>query len=104
MNINKLFFKRLFVLLSLFVILLVLIIIFHRSSSFGKREALFAVDPVTEITMIELREGERELILAKDNEGWKVNGNGEARKNAVLFFLDILTGMQIKSPVSDDLC
>jgi hypothetical protein len=103
MNINKLFFKRLFVLLSLFVILLVLIIIFHRSSSFGKREALFAVDPVTEITMIELREGERELILAKDNEGWKVNGNGAARKHAVLCFLDILTGMQIKSPVSDDL-
>ncbi|HPR73085.1 MAG TPA: hypothetical protein PLX41_05420 [Bacteroidales bacterium] len=103
MNINKLFFKRLSVLLLLFLILFVFIIIFHRTSSFGKREVLFAVDPVTEITKIELREGERELVLAKDNEGWKVNSTIEARKNAVLFFLEILTGMQIKSPVSADL-
>ena len=50
-----------------------------------------------------MKEGERILILSKETEGWRVNGRNEARKSGLIFLMEILTEMKIKSPVSPEL-
>ncbi len=84
------------------IILLVVIVLINNSHPFGKKQSSFASAPKKGITRIELKEGKRILILSKETEGWKVNGMNEARKSSLIFLLEILTEMKIKSPVSPE--
>lgn len=85
------------------LILLVVVVFIKRYSSPGKRHTLFASEPKREITRIEFSEKDKQVVLTLDAEGWKVNGKYEARKNAVLFMIRILTEIRIKSPVSEEM-
>lgn len=88
--------------LLILIILLLVIVILKGAHPFGKRQSQFASEPEKGITRIELRENEKTVILSNEEDGWKVNGKEEARKNGILFLLRILTEMQIKSPVSPE--
>ncbi len=72
-------------------------------SPFGKRNSSFASEPVKEITMIELSEGDKTLRLEKTGSKWLVNSGAEARKGGISFLTSILTEVRIKSPVSEEL-
>ncbi len=85
------------------IVLLVIVILVRDRSPYGKRQSYFAAVPKEEITGVELTEGEKKLNLLKTDEGWKVNGATETRKNEILFLVRILKEMEIKSPVSSDL-
>jgi hypothetical protein len=89
--------------LILLTLSILLFLLFSKERSpFGKDNTSFAVDPQKEITKIELIQKGVKVVLAKENNGWTVNGT-EARKSGVLFILRILQEIKIKSPVSPDL-
>jgi hypothetical protein len=77
-----------------------LLIIFRDHIPFGKGNTEFAVKQGTEITGIDLLQGDRKVILRKSGEEWTVNKSAEARKTAVLFLIKTLQELSIKSPVS----
>ncbi len=85
------------------IILLVIVILVRDRSPYGKKQSCFAAVPEKEITEVELIQGENKLVLSKTDEGWKVKGMMETRKNEILFLLRILKEIEIKSPVSPDL-
>jgi hypothetical protein len=70
---------------------------------FGGNNSSFAVDPETKITHIDFFQGDKKLSLEKTGENWFVNKNDEARKSAVLFILQTLGEIKIKSPVSSEI-
>ena len=84
------------------IVFAVLLLVRDRKP-FGGRNTSFAAAPVKDITRIEFTEGKRILTLSADGEEWLVNGSQPARRSSILFIKRILTGIQIKSPVSDDL-
>lgn len=83
--------------------MLILILVFRAKASFGKNQSSFTIKPGRDITKIELSEGDKRLLLARDGEKWLVNGRYEARKSGLVFITGILTGMKMKSPVSSEL-
>jgi hypothetical protein len=82
---------------------LILIIIFHNRTPFGKDNSSFATETEKGITRIEFSEGDRRLFLEKKGENWLINGKNEARRNSILFILRVLKEIKIKSPVSPEL-
>jgi hypothetical protein len=89
--------------LLLAVIGLLLIVLFHNRSPFGKDNSTFASEPQKEITKIEFSDGNRKLTLDKEGSEWLINGKTEARKSGILYILRVLQEIKIKSPVSDGL-
>jgi len=85
------------------IVILVVVIMVRDRSPYGKKQSNFAAVPKNEITGIEMTQGDRTLILSKNEDEWYVRGELETRKNEILFLLRILTEMEIKSPVSPDL-
>ncbi len=85
------------------IVILVIVILLRDRSPYGKRQSNFAAVPKKEITSIEMTQGEKKLILSKNEDEWEVGDKMETRKNEILFLLRILTEMEIKSPVSPDL-
>ena len=83
-------------------LLILLIYLFRERSPFGG-ETSFASEPKNEISRIEFSDGKNTLLLEKKGEAWLVNRKSEARKTSILFILEILTEMQIKSPVAPEL-
>lgn len=71
-----------------------------RRSPFGKDNTSFAVKDGTEITRIDLIQGEKRVMLRKEGDAWKMNKALEVRKSAVQFITRTLREMKIKSPVS----
>ncbi len=87
------------------VVLLCVILFFvvKERSPFGTSNSSFAVDPDKDITLIELREGNKKLTIEKVKEEWVVNGEYNTRKSSILFIMKILKEINIKSPVSPEL-
>jgi len=83
-------------------LLILLIYLLKERSPFGESNTSFAADSGKEITRIEFTEDHRTLILEKRGDGWFVNNKFETRKSSILFILEILTEMEIKSPVAPE--
>lgn len=94
---NKLIIRYFLIFIAVGTLLLLLL---KGRIPFGKNNSSFAVNPETEITRIDLFQGDIKLSLEKSGESWLINKKVEARKNAVLFILRTLREMKIKSPVS----
>lgn len=84
-------------------LLILLIYLFRERSPFGGGNTSFAAEPKIEITRIEFAEGKSTLTLEKAGEEWLVNKDLKTRKTGILFILKILTEMEIKSPVTNEL-
>ncbi len=80
-----------------------MIIVFRTKAPFGKNQSAFASSPAREITKIEFTDGDKRLLLTRENEKWLVNGKYDARKGGTSYITGILTEMKIKSPVSSEL-
>jgi hypothetical protein len=91
------------VLAGTLILVLILVLITGGRRPFGGDQTQFAASPAEEITRIELSGDDKKLILEKADEKWIVNGSQEARKSAVSFILRVVTGIKIKSPVSESL-
>ena len=92
------------ILLSVLLILLLFLVILAKGrTAFGKRESSFAIEQQKAITRIEFSEGGKKLVLEKQGEGWTLNGRHEARKSGINFILRVLTEIQIKSPLTQEL-
>lgn len=94
------------VLISVSVILLTLaagVYLVNRKGAFSSRNTSFAAPDGARITRIELKKEGEVISLLKSDEGWRVNGNSEARSSAVAFLVQTLTEVSVKSPVSDEL-
>ena len=102
MKMNNIYLRNALIFLVLLFLLAVIVSVRNNFLS-GKKQTRFASLPKKEITRIELSENERHLVLTLTADGWKVNGDKEARKNAVLFMIRILSEMSVKSPVSAEL-
>jgi hypothetical protein len=84
-------------------LLILVIYLLRERSPFGSSNTSFAVTPKTGITGIEMSDGKQKLLLEKKGDDWIVNKSYEARKSSILFISEILTELQIKSPVDEDL-
>lgn len=102
MEMNNIYVRNALIFVILLLLLAVIVSVRNNFLS-GKKQTHFASEPKNEITRIELSENGRHLVLTNESEGWKVNGDKEARKNAVLFMIRILSEMSVKSPVSAEL-
>jgi len=91
------------ILLLLIPLAIIIVYLFKERSPFGGRNSSFAVDQETEITRIEFTSGDEKLTLERNGEDWLVNGRSEARQSSIRFILRIITGMEIKSPVSPEM-
>lgn len=87
----------------LLAIILLLVLLFSRRNPFGKSNSSFAIESGRDITSIEFLSKGEKLALVKAGESWLINGKTEARKTAVLFIGSVLSGIQIKSPVTPEL-
>lgn len=90
-------------LLILVPVAIIVIFLLRDRSPFGGRNSSFAVDRGKEITKIEFTSGTSGISLEKNDGTWLVDGRLEARKTSIQFILRILTGLEIKSPVSPEL-
>lgn len=96
--------RRLFRILIFSVPLLIIVIYLLRERSpFGGSNSSFAVNADADITRIEFSGGRERLTLEKKGDDWLVDGRYETRKSSILFILKILTGLEIKSPVTPEL-
>lgn len=84
-------------------IIFVIILLLRDRKPYGGSNTSFAARPVDGITRIEFKSGNVTLTLREEGEEWLVNGKHPARRSSILFIKRILTEMQIKSPVSDEL-
>ncbi|MFH0843489.1 MAG: hypothetical protein V1903_12840 [Bacteroidota bacterium] len=98
---NKIIFRNT-IISSLLIVALFAIVVLRDRSPYGKNQSLFAVVPKNEITRIDLAQNDKNISLVKENRAWLVEGK-ETRKSAVLYLVRILTEMQIKSPVSEEI-
>jgi hypothetical protein len=81
----------------------IIFFIIKGRAPFGKSNSSFAVKSDTEITRIDMFQGDRKLSLEKSGDKWLINKKYEARKGAILFMLRTLSEMRIKSPVSSEI-
>lgn len=96
--------KNVIRILLVFIPVLILVIYLLRERlPFGGSNSSFSTDPEKEITRIEFLSDTSRLALEKEGNDWLVNGRYQTRKTSILFILRILTGLEIKSPVSSEL-
>lgn len=85
----------------LIVVCIAAIFLFFRDHiPFGRNNTDFAVKPGTDITGVDLLQGDRKVVIRKSGNEWTVNRSKEARKTAILFLIRTLNEIRIKSPVS----
>ena len=83
-------------------IAIILFIVSNRQP-FGRRNSSFAVDTDATVSSVEFTQGREKLTLEKIGDGtWTVNGKFEARTNGITFIEKVLTGIEIKSTVSEE--
>ncbi len=94
--------KNIIFAIAAFTIVIILLFVADRQP-FGRRNSTFAVDPDTEISSIDFTSGKAKMILEKSKDNiWRVNGRYEARVNGITFIEKVLTGIEIKSTVSEE--
>lgn len=69
---------------------------------FWVKDTEFAIKDTDEVTKIVLDDKNRTLTLEKKDFEWRVNNKYPARTNAIQFFLETLSRIKIKSPVSEE--
>ncbi len=79
-----------------------IIYITKMGTPFGKDGSDFAIDEINKVTRIVLTSQQGKVELIKIPEGWQVNNKFMARESSVEFFLQVLSRLKIKSPVSDE--
>jgi len=79
-----------------------IIYITKMGTPFGKDDSDFATDEINKVTKIVLTSEQEKVELTKMPEGWQVNKRFMAREGSVEFFLQVLSRIKIKSPVSDE--
>ncbi len=99
--------KKQNILILLLLILLIIISIYvgisNRESSLSKVSYEFAVSDISLIDKIEFENNsQNKLHLLKKHSQWLVNQSFNARNEAIVFLLRMLTTMEMKSPVSID--
>lgn len=85
------------------VIAIIIVILIRERAPFGGKNSSFAAVPKKEITAIEMSDNQKKLKLVKKGDIWVVNDNFETRKSSIVFIQQILSGLEIKSPVSPEL-
>ncbi len=91
------------ILLALLLIVIASILVFKVRVPFGRENSGFSVDWLEDIKSITISDKENTLLLERSSKGWEVNKSFVARKSAVDFILKNIEGLEIKSPVSDEL-
>jgi len=79
-----------------------IIYITKMGTPFGKDDSDFAIEKINKVTIIVLTSEQEKVELTKMPEGWQVNKRFMAREGSVEFFLQVLSRLKIKSPVSDE--
>jgi len=88
----------------LIIILIVIASVFYFSNSKGtlnKRSSTFAIEQINEISKIEIREGEKLLVLNKENNLWRVNGKYQVKEWNINNFLIVANRIDVLTPVSN---
>jgi hypothetical protein len=88
--------------LVLVLVMISLKIFFIDRSPFGKDNSSYALDKDKIVSRIEMTRGDEKLIIKDDNGTLSVNGTTRVRKGEVITLLNLISEIQIKSPVSDD--
>ncbi|HPM18596.1 MAG: hypothetical protein GT598_10550 [Bacteroidales bacterium] len=90
--------------LSVIVILIaVFLFLFRDRDPFGRKNSSFASKPKEEITRIELSDKSSSISLTRKDNIWMLNGSHEVRKSSISFLIQVVSAMEIKSPVSPEL-
>lgn len=89
--------------LPVLILLASYLLLFRDRDPFGGRNSNFASKPRKEITGIELSDNTGELKLTRKEDSWILDDGSEVRKSSVFFIIQILSGIEIKSPVSPEL-
>ncbi|NMC37789.1 MAG: hypothetical protein GYA41_05650 [Bacteroidales bacterium] len=92
-----------YLLLPVLILLASYLLLFRDRDPFGGRNSNFASKPRKEITGIELSDNTGELKLTRKEDSWILDDGSEVRKSSVFFIIQILSGIEIKSPVSPEL-
>lgn len=77
--------------------------LFSSRVPFGRKNSDFASKPEHEITAIELSDESGRIRLSRKNDTWLLNDKQEVRKSSISFINEVLSGIEIKSPVSPEL-
>lgn len=83
------------------LLIIVAIIMFPNNKPFGKSNSSFAIGRDIKVSKVEFSQDDSRLTLEKRNDGWVVNGKYETRESGINFIEKVLTGIEIKSPVSE---
>ncbi|MQY79593.1 MAG: hypothetical protein GH151_10450 [Bacteroidetes bacterium] len=83
-------------------LLLLIVLIVVLKKPFLTNDTEFAIKDLDEVTKIVLDDKNRTLTLEKKDFEWRVNNKYPARTNAIQFFLETLSRIKIKSPVSEE--
>ena len=92
-----------YLLLPVLILLASYLLLFRDRDPFGGRNSNFASKPKKEITCIKLSDNTGELKLTRKEDSWILDDGSEVRKSSVFFIIQILSGIEIKSPVSPEL-
>lgn len=95
--------RKLIIYFVFIFIILVSLFIKRNTAPFGKNNTSLALPEGSEITRIEFADEIRKITLEKTGEKWLLNGKLETRKSSIAFINRIISEIEIKSPVSDEL-
>ena len=84
------------------VLLVITFSVILLNPPFWVKDTEFAIKDPDEVTKIVLDDKNRTLTLEKIDFEWRVNNKYPARTNAIQFFLETLSRIKIKSPVSEE--
>lgn len=90
-------------LLFVLIVLIVIASIYYFSNSKGSlnlRNASFAVESLDIITKIKISNGDKNLILKKELDHWKVNNKYRATNRSIENFMMVINRIDILAPVS----
>lgn len=81
---------------------IVLIVLKGKSNTFGGRDAEFAVTDTSNVTRIFLANlDSNQVLLERDGDGWKLDGNYRAQQKKVELLLTTLMKIKVRGPVSE---
>jgi hypothetical protein len=84
---------------SLLFLTTLIFILSDRGSTLKLKTSGFAVDDVEKLTTIELRKGDKEVVLSKEGTVWVVDHSYLADQQLMITFLRAMGNLRVKSPV-----